>query len=153
MLQLTVSSDSSNALEAALAELHTVIDGPLHAAQHSMNGSGPRWSFRDFVSRVGDGANAGGHPGAAALPRPDAQQRAAFEGRLFGGATGTTQLLPPRHRAQPPPLTWDLFQDNGQVSMQICCILICGTLPAQRQSVSCSAAFAICVWISSCWAF
>ena len=113
MLQVSVSSDSSDAVEAASAEVHAITDGPPQAAQHSMDGSGPRWSFRDFVSRVGAGAS--GHPGAAALPRPDARQRAAFEGRLFGDAAGTTQLLPPRRRPQPPPLTWDLFQDDGQV--------------------------------------
>lgn len=53
---------------------------------------------------------------AAALPRGDASQRAAFEGRLSGDAGGA-KLLRPSYAAQPPPaLTWDLFQDDGQVT-------------------------------------
>ena len=119
MLQVTVSSDNSDAVEAASAELHSIVDKLQHSAQQTAGGV-PGWSFRDFVSRVGGAAGdhpgASGHPGAAALPRPDARQRAAFEGRFFVDAPGSmAQLLPPRHRPQPPPLTWDLFQDDGQV--------------------------------------
>ena len=154
MLQVTVSSDSSDAVEAASAEVHAIADGPPQAAQHSMYGGGPRWSFRDFVSRVGPGASghpgAGGHPGEAGLPRPDARQRAAFEGRLFGDAAGTTQLLPPRRRPQPPPLTWDLFQDDGQVGAKGHAISCLAHIRLNHGPFHAAKKFAIWIWMSGC---